>query len=114
MRQVIQYEIATSKMLGYNLGLKLVRGAYMNEERKLAKENGLESPVWDSIEETHACYNDCMKMAIDNVSTNSMVFVASHNQTTIELAKKQIREQGYTNDRVRFGQLKAFSDQLTN
>ena len=86
----------------------------MNEERKLAKENGLESPVWDSIDETHKCYNDCMKMAIDNVSQNGMVFVASHNQGSIEHAKKQIREKGYTDDRVRFGQLKAFSDQLTN
>jgi len=30
-------EIFTAKRLGYNLGLKFVRGAYMNEENSLAE-----------------------------------------------------------------------------
>ena len=38
MTQTIRNEVATSKILGYNLGIKLVRGAYMNEERALAAE----------------------------------------------------------------------------
>lgn len=46
-------EIQTAKKLGYNLGIKLIRGAYMNEERRLAKANNYESPVWDTIEQTH-------------------------------------------------------------
>lgn len=54
-------------MLGYNLGLKFVRGAYMNEERKLANEQGIDSPVWDNIAETHACYNECVALALNNV-----------------------------------------------
>jgi len=33
----IELEVATAKKLGYNLGIKLIRGAYMNEERKLAQ-----------------------------------------------------------------------------
>ncbi len=32
----IPLEIQTSKKLGYNLGIKLIRGAYMNEERRVA------------------------------------------------------------------------------
>lgn len=67
IESVIQYEIETSKELGYNLGLKLVRGAYMNEERDIAGQNGAESPVWDTIEETHTSYNNCMTHAIANV-----------------------------------------------
>ena len=43
MEQVIRNEVLTSKILGYNLGVKLIRGAYMNEERALAKENNYES-----------------------------------------------------------------------
>jgi proline dehydrogenase len=85
----------------------------MSEERKLAEENGMESPVWDSIEDTHACYNDCMTHALENVQENSMVFVASHNKDSIDLAKNKIRERAFADHRVRFGQLKAFSDQLT-
>ena len=36
MSQVIQDEVAASKALGFNLGVKLIRGAYMSEERALA------------------------------------------------------------------------------
>jgi proline dehydrogenase len=49
MKEIIPFEVATSQMMGYNLGIKLIRGAYMNEERKLAKENHYESPIWDSL-----------------------------------------------------------------
>ena len=65
--QVIQYEVETSKELGYNLGLKLVRGAYMNEERELAEAQGLPSPVWDDIESTHLCYDSSMETIISKM-----------------------------------------------
>ena len=37
----------------------------MNEERDLAKDK--ESPVWDTIEGTHASYNNCLKTIITNL-----------------------------------------------
>jgi proline dehydrogenase len=90
MREVISHEIECSKKLGYNLGLKLIRGAYMTEERTLAKESGVESPVWDTVEATHSCYNDCLKLAVENVKENSLVFVASHNPASVNIAKSII------------------------
>lgn len=60
MSQVIRDEVACSQALGYNLGVKLIRGAYMNEERSLAADQGVESPVCDTIEATHANYDYCM------------------------------------------------------
>lgn len=36
---------------------KLVRGAYMDRERYLAKKNGLPSPICDSYEETSRSYD---------------------------------------------------------
>lgn len=89
--------------MGYNLGLKLVRGAYMNEERLLAKENNAESPICETLEDTHSNYDTIMTHAIKNVQPNSIIFVASHNQTTIELAKNLIKENGFNDHRVRFG-----------
>ena len=53
MAAIIPLEIKRAKKLGYNLGVKMIRGAYMNEERRLAEEEGRESPIWESIEETH-------------------------------------------------------------
>ena len=68
MKEIIPFEVATSQQLGYNLGIKLIRGAYMNEERNLAKENHYESPIWDSLEETHDCYNENLKLVmLENV-----------------------------------------------
>jgi proline dehydrogenase len=90
MRQVISHEVQAAQKLGYNLGLKLVRGAYMREEIELAEQIGSESPVCDSIEDTHACYNDCLSMAIENSNSKSLIFVASHNIDSINVAKNMI------------------------
>jgi hypothetical protein len=57
MKRIIPMEILASKQIGFNLGIKCIRGAYMDEERKYAAAHGQESPVWDDIEGTHACYN---------------------------------------------------------
>ena len=39
----------------------------MNEERKIAKQQGTASPVWDTIEETHDSYNGCLQYIIPNL-----------------------------------------------
>ena len=113
MSEVMKFEVATSKIMGYNLGIKLIRGAYMNEERNLAKEHYYESPVWDTIEETHACFNDSMLHIIENLSDKGYLLVASHNVDSVVMAQKKMQELEITDKRVRFAQLKGFSDQLT-
>jgi len=76
----------------------------MNEERELAKKGNYESPVWDTIEETHKCYNQNMEHIIRNMTKQDMMFVASHNVDTIELAKKLVVERDLkSSERVRFG-----------
>jgi hypothetical protein len=96
------------------MGIKLIRGAYMNEERTLAEEQGRESPVWDTIEETHKCYDTSMMHIIKNMRTDDMLFVASHNTDTCELAMALCEDLDLKDkDCVRFGQLKGFSDQVT-
>lgn len=114
MADVIPLEIAASHQLGFNLGVKLIRGAYMNEERKLAEEGGYSSPIWDSMEETHECYDECLRNVIENMSSNGMLFVASHNVDSCNEAAFLAEEYGFKNtERVRFAQLRGFSDQVT-
>ena len=79
MNKVLPMEIYASQISGFNLGLKLIRGAYMDEERAIAKEKGIESPVWDNIEETHTCYNTNLELALTQMKNTDMIFVASHN-----------------------------------
>jgi proline dehydrogenase len=46
----INLEIERTRYLDISLGLKLVRGAYIQEERLVAKEKGYESPCWDTMD----------------------------------------------------------------
>lgn len=114
MTSVIQMEVAAAKALGYNLGVKLIRGAYMNEERALAEKQGVASPIWDTLEETHKCYNDSMSHVLEHMTERDMLFIASHNVDTVEIAKRMATERGLKeSERVRFGQLRGFSDGVT-
>ena len=111
MSHVIPMEVAASQLIGYNLGIKLIRGAYMNEERGLAKDHGYESPVWDTLEDTHKCYNDCVEHIVSSMNASDMLFIASHNVDSCTLAKDLASERGLSRlNRVRFGQLRGFSD----
>lgn len=115
MSYTIPMEVEASRIFGFNLGIKFVRGAYMMEERQLAEQDGTVSPIWDSIEETHKCYNDNVEYAIKHMTNQDLVFVASHNTKTVELATTLVEDYGFKDsERVRFGQLRGFSDQITS
>lgn len=113
MSAVIEQEVACAKILGYNLGIKLIRGAYMEEERTLAKEHGYESPIWDSIEDTHKCYNENLEHIIKNLESTDLLMLGSHNIDSVKMATDLLIENGVKDDRVRFAQLRGFSDQIT-
>lgn len=86
------------------MGIKLIRGAYMMEERALAAAQGVVSPVYDTIEGTHVCYNTAMEHIIKSMTDKDMILVASHNVETVELAKRLTEEKYFKlNTRVRFG-----------
>ena len=86
----------------------------MSEERAFAKQNSYESPIWDSIEETHTCFNSVMTHVIDNIKPQSRCIIASHNVESCDLAIQRMKAKNIDDFRVRFGQLKGFSDQLTS
>lgn len=82
----------------------------MVEERRLAVEKNYASPVWDSLEETHSCYNSNAKLLIDNLKNGDALIVASHNVGTVAMVQDMMKLVANNDERVRFGQLKAFSD----
>lgn len=55
------------------VGMKLVRGAYLNEERKLAKEGLYPSPVCETVQHTHENYNNSLKYVFENLQENEKV-----------------------------------------
>ena len=59
----------------YNLkiGVKLVRGAYMFEENKLAEDLGIPSPICGSLEETNDNYNNSLAKLFEMVREEEKV-----------------------------------------
>lgn len=77
--RLIRAEKASEKF-GSPIGFKLVRGAYMSSERERADFFGVESPIHNSIHETHDCYNSCTDYMLEKVANGSgAVVLATHN-----------------------------------
>jgi proline dehydrogenase len=100
----------------YRFAAKLVRGAYVPLEREYAAENNLEDPIWPTMQETHTNYNTGVVEVLNKIASGAKVeiMVASHNQGSVELAIKTMRDLELTVDSgVYFGQLLGMSDNLT-
>ena len=93
----------------------------MESERALAAENNVESPIFDTIKETHDCYNDAVKFLLNcsanNKSTDKQIelMVASHNQESIEKAIEVMNLYNIdrTSSTICFAQLYGMADNLS-
>ncbi|CAN0884279.1 Proline dehydrogenase 2, mitochondrial [Linum grandiflorum] len=101
--------------MGFAMGFKLVRGAYMSSERLLASKLGFESPIHDTVEDTHACFNDCAGFMIDRVASGcDGLVLATHNPESGRLAASKAREMGIMKEgRLEFAQLYGMAESLS-
>lgn len=99
---------------GYFLGAKMVRGAYMEKERKRAQEMGYESPIHETKEAVDKDYNDAVMFCLDNYLKIAMCN-ATHNQESCMLMAEAIEERGLNRNHshLNFCQLYGMSDNLT-
>ncbi len=98
---------------GFYIGMKLVRGAYMEKERERAEEKGYLSPICKDKAETDNNYNDAVTYMMEN--DKMAIFAGTHNEESsfllMELAEKH---QITKNDpRMWFGQLYGMSDHIS-
>lgn len=105
------YEIEIAKRKKLIFGAKLVRGAYLVEESKIAEENGTENPIVDCFEKTTVNYLKSFEMMIKNFSEGEVI-VATHNIDTVYSTQKIFSESG-NNIRVSYAQLLGLADHLT-
>ncbi|KAJ1407266.1 Proline dehydrogenase domain [Sesbania bispinosa] len=54
--------------MGVPIGFKLVRGAYMSIESKLVESLGYASPIHNTIQDTHNCFNDCSSFLLEKIA----------------------------------------------
>ncbi|TVU31774.1 hypothetical protein EJB05_23475 [Eragrostis curvula] len=98
------------------LGLKVVRGAYIARETRLAASLGVPSPVHGCIQDTHDCYNGCAAFLLDRVRRgNASVMLATHNVESGQLAAARAQELGIPkgDPNLQFAQLMGMADGLS-
>jgi proline dehydrogenase len=99
---------------GYVLGVKLVRGAYMEKERERAEEMGHESPIQPDKKATDRDYNAALEYCIDHL--DDIAFVAgTHNERSTQLLAQMMHKRGLAHDhpQIFFSQLYGMSDNLS-
>ena len=80
---MIEEDIALSKQRRFYYGVKLVRGAYMEQERQRAVEMDYPSPIHDTKEETDQCYNrNISRLLCEAQRSPVYLMVASHNENS--------------------------------
>ena len=96
------------------IGVKLVRGAYMEKERKRAKKYNYISPICENKEQTDDAFNNSLRFIIENINDFSL-FVGSHNEKSNILATQLLRKYKIdSNDqRIWFSQLYGMSDNIS-
>ena len=96
------------------LGVKLVRGAYMEKERERAQEKQYPSPIQPDKESTDRDYNAGVAFCIDNIKHIASI-VASHNDYSNLFAIELLRERGlsFSHPHIHFSQLYGMSDNIT-
>ena len=106
------YEAALER--NFLLGVKLVRGAYMEKERSRAAEKNYRSPIQPDKASSDKDYNDAVRFCIDHLE-NIGVIVASHNEYSNLLTTQLMKERGYAlnHPHVHFSQLFGMSDNIT-
>ncbi|MEX0966354.1 MAG: proline dehydrogenase family protein [Bacteroidia bacterium] len=98
----------------YFLGVKLVRGAYMEKERGWAEKNGHGSPIHETKLETDEAFNAAIELCISNID-RVMLCCASHNEYSCQYLAQFLLDRNLSpNDpRVWFSQLYGMCDHIS-
>lgn len=103
-----------AKAGGYLLGIKLVRGAYMETERERAFEMGYPSPIHPDKPSTDKAFNLAVEYCLENIK--EIAFVAgTHNEESVCRLAELIHEKGIDHNHpyVYFSQLYGMGDNLS-
>lgn len=107
-------DITVAQAESFYLGAKLVRGAYMEKERKRALEMNYLSPIQPNKVATDRDYDLALSFCLDNL--NEVSFVAgTHNQQSCLLLTELMEQRQIANNNahIYFSQLLGMSDNLS-
>jgi proline dehydrogenase len=98
----------------YISGVKFVRGAYMEEERRLSAERGYPSPICDTKADTDALYDAALEYSVSNIDVFE-IFNGTHNYRSNQYLAELIDKKGLKRDdeRIYSSQLFGMSDNIS-
>jgi proline dehydrogenase len=106
--------IKTGKTNGYHIGAKLVRGAYMEKERKRAQEMGYQSPIQPSKEASDKDYDQALKLCVDNIDVIGLCAGTHNEKSSLYLVElMQQKNIPSADKRIYFSQLFGMSDHIS-
>jgi proline dehydrogenase len=106
--------IARARQEGWRLGVKFVRGAYMEKERERARAQGYRSPIRPNKAATDGDYNLALQHFVDNINVVELCS-GTHNEQSCLLLAQLMAERGIPNNHphVYFSQLFGMSDHVS-
>lgn len=110
----LKHSINKARQKNYFLGVKFVRGAYMERERFRAIQKGYPSPICDTKELTDESYNSALLVSLDNLDMVE-IFSGTHNEISNEILAQEItnRKIKFNDQRIWFSQLYGMSDHIS-
>ncbi len=106
--------VAMGKTHSYHVGAKLVRGAYMEKERKRATEKGYPSPIQDSNDHTDRDYNAALEFCVKNIDCMGLCAGTHNEKSSLVLVDLMTKHNvAPTDKRIYFSQLLGMSDHIS-
>jgi proline dehydrogenase len=110
----MEKEIELARREGWYIGLKLVRGAYMEKERERAQEFGYSSPIQPNKEACDKDFNAALELSVKSLDVLSFCSGTHNEESSLRLATL-LEENNISKDdpRVYFAQLLGMSDHIS-
>ncbi len=104
----------SSKQNDFEIGIKLVRGAYLEKENIRAKKLNYKTPICESKKVSDDNFNSGVKFIISNLDKFNL-FCGTHNEESLYKIINMIDQMGIerSSDKIWFGQLFGMSDHIT-
>lgn len=110
----LQETLNMAKQHDYYVGAKLVRGAYMEKERKRALEKNYPSPIQDTKEATDKDYNLALAFAVEHIDRIA-ICAGTHNEKSSLLLTQLMQQKNIapSDKHIYFSQLLGMSDHIS-
>lgn len=110
----LEQSIRHARQNNYFAGAKLVRGAYMEKERKRAKERGYPSPIQPDKESSDRDYDKALELCVQNIDVVGLCAGTHNEKSSMHLVSLMNRHCIEPSDkRVYFSQLLGMSDHIS-